>query len=259
MPNQPVRRPWWHRVRFSLRGLMIAIAILCGWLGWSIHQARVQREAVAAIEMAGGKVMYDWHWQWKKGQPTAYGVAHWRWTRGQPIPRESTWWPEWLVSRIGIDYLFKVNYVEMRWRGSDELLDRIGQLHGLEYLNLAGSPVDNAGLAKLEGLTALQSLSLEDTRVTDAGLVHLEGLTRLETLLLSMTRVTDAGLPHLKRLTRLKLLSLFLTTVSDDAGQDLQRAMPTTRMRGTGWPGRNQARAIAISEKATKAKPEASR
>ncbi|MGO9464253.1 MAG: hypothetical protein ACLQVF_08870 [Isosphaeraceae bacterium] len=236
-PSEP--RSWWRRFRFSLRGLMIAIGILGGGMGWIIHRVEVQRATVASIERAGGEVLYDWQWQWKQGRP---------------VRTLMTRWPDWLVERIGVDYLSNVTYVTLRYRGSDELLARIGQLRGLQYLDLAHSPVTDAGMAHLQGLTALQWLSLEDTKIGDAGLVHLKGLAQLQTLLLGLTMVGDAGLPHLKPLTRLKMLSLYLTSVSDDAARDLQRAMPGTRIGAPGWPGRRAGHAIEIYEKAMKAK-----
>ena len=95
-----------------------------------------------------------------------------------------------------------------------------------------------------------------DTKISDAGLVHLKDLTRLQGLLLGLTSVGDAGVSHLKRLTGLKALSLHLTLVTDAAGQALQRAMPGTRIAAPGWAGRNQMRAIELSEKAAKAKPD---
>lgn len=240
MSDRPARKPWWRRFRFRLRNLMIAIGILCGILGWIINRARVQRDAVAAIERAGGKVMYDREWSWK-------------WNR--PVPTGKPRWPDWLVKRVGIDYLSNVTYVDLRYRGSDEILARVGQLHRLEYLTLAGSRVTDARLADLGGLTNLQWLSLDDTQIGDAGLVHLKDLEKLQTLSIGLTRVGDASLPHLKAMSGLKGLSLYLTEISDDAGRDLQRAMPGTRIAATAWPGRNQARAIELHEKVSRTKP----
>jgi hypothetical protein len=42
---------------------MAAVLIIGGGLGWLVYCARAQREAVAAIEAADGKVYYDWEWQ----------------------------------------------------------------------------------------------------------------------------------------------------------------------------------------------------
>jgi hypothetical protein len=44
----------------SLRAMMLVIVVVAGWLGWICNRARVQREAVAAIEAAGGMVSFDW-------------------------------------------------------------------------------------------------------------------------------------------------------------------------------------------------------
>ena len=236
------RRPWQRYLRLSVRSLVVLVIVIGGWLGWIVHRARVQRDAVTAVERAGGKVMYDWEWQWKKGQP---------------VRTRTTRCPSWLVEYISVDYLSNVTYADLRHRGSDELLEQIGQLHRLEFLRLAESPLTDTGVAHLQGLTALQWLSLADTKISDAGLAHLKGLTQLQTLLLDLTGVSDAGLPHLKPLTGLKTLSLSLTLVSDDAGEDLQRAMPGTRIAAGGWgAGRAQARAIRLYEKAANAKPD---
>jgi hypothetical protein len=238
MSDQPVRKRWWHRVRFSLRGLIIAVGIVGGGMGWNIHRAQVQRDAVAAIERHGGFVLYDWQWK-----------------NGRRVPMARVPWPGWLVDRIGIDYLARVVYVDVRDRASDELLIEVAKLPGLECLLLARSPVTDEGLAHLESLTSLRSLTLDDTGVGDAGLVHLKPFTRLQTLALGLTKVTDAGLVHLKPLKGLKWLSLRLTLISDAAGQALQRALPNTRIAAPGWGmGTNQGRALAIYERMTKTK-----
>ena len=243
MPEQRSPKAWPRRLRISVRGLIILMLVVGGWLGWIVHRARVRRDAVMAIELAGGEVMYDREWRWTYGRPVRIGT----------IPR-----PAWLVGRIGVDDLSSVTYVALRYRGTDELLEQVGQHRKIEYLSLAGSPVGDAGLVHLEGLTSLRSLSLAGTRVTDAGLVHLKGLTRLETLSLDLTRVSDAGLAPLKTLTGLKRLSLDLTRVSDAGLQDLRRALPTVRIVMGGGAARVQARAMDLGEKAAKAKADPS-
>jgi internalin A len=89
MPDPFSRRSWWHRprIRFSLRSLMIFVLLIGGTLGWIVYSARVQRDAVAAIEAAGGSVWYQW--QWRNGKPIL---------NGHPP------WPEWIVNLVGVDY-----------------------------------------------------------------------------------------------------------------------------------------------------------
>src|SRR4051812_18842713 len=99
--NPPNGRPWRRYVRFSVRGLVIAVLVIGGWLGWIAHRARVQREAVAAIKRAGGHVYYDWERN-----------------DGKPVPNGKPRWPRWLVDRLGIDYFGDVDTVFLWNAGS---------------------------------------------------------------------------------------------------------------------------------------------
>ena len=40
---------WLCFLRFSVRGLMVAVIVIGIWLSWLVRIARVQREAVAAL------------------------------------------------------------------------------------------------------------------------------------------------------------------------------------------------------------------
>jgi internalin A len=180
--------------------MMILVLLLGAGLGWIvhiIHKARLQRDAVAAIEREGGMALYDWEWK--------DGTFH----RGRP------WWPRRLEKLIGIDYLSNVVYVSFDDGISDAKLEMVGCLPRLETLDYFESSATDAGLAHLQGLTRLKNLDLHDSEVTDAGLVHLEGLTGLQELDLSSTPITDAGLVHLEGLTGLRTLSLANTEVSE--------------------------------------------
>ena len=54
---KPVSRPWRRFLRFSVRGMIVVVLVIGGWLGWLVRSARIQREAVAAIEEAGGRLL----------------------------------------------------------------------------------------------------------------------------------------------------------------------------------------------------------
>ena len=58
----PLLRPWRRFLRLSVRGLIVLVLVIGAGLGWIVHQAHVQRDAVAAIKNAGGSVKYDWEW-----------------------------------------------------------------------------------------------------------------------------------------------------------------------------------------------------
>ena len=199
MSDQHSQGIWRRWLRLSVRGLMILVLILGGGIGWIVHRARVQRDAVAAIEKAGGWVRYDW----ESGKFVF-------------LPRRPPGWPRWLVDRLGIDYFGNVVSVELYGRGSDAELVSVARLDSVCMLNLSGSSVTDAGLCDVGGMSCLFELCLDDTDITDVGIAHLKRLTNLRRLCLDRTDVTDHGVAHLQGLTRLTKLSVNDTAVSGE-------------------------------------------
>ncbi len=111
---------------------------------------------------------------------------------------------------------------------TDAHLDHVVQLGGagVVWLNLAGTKITDAGLAKLAGLKSLEKLHLEKTGITDAGLAHLAGLSKLTYLNLYGTKITDAGLNHLKGLKNLKRLYVWQTGVTQAGIQQIESQIP---------------------------------
>jgi hypothetical protein len=60
---RPRSNAWWPWLRISVRGLIVSVLLVGGGLGWIVHQARIQRDAVAAIVKSGDRVQYDWQWR----------------------------------------------------------------------------------------------------------------------------------------------------------------------------------------------------
>jgi internalin A len=234
MPDQPppaCRRRWF---RISVRALILLVFVFAVWLGHAVHRARLQRDAVVAVERAGGAIRYDWQFQ-----------------NGRLIARATPRVPRWLVDFLGIDHFGNVVAVDLRgcghiidlsktWEGesipcdTDQVLAHVGNLGRLEDLCLEGSSVSDTGLERLEGLSRLRRLNLDYTRVTDAGLAHLRGLSGLEHLDLFEAPVTDGGLAHLEGLTKLRWLSLSNTEATDAGMQALLQRIPKLRIRRSG-------------------------
>lgn len=241
------------RVRFGVRALLLAVALLALVLARSVVSARQQARAVDAIRQAGGLVIYDF--QYDDG-------------RIDPDERRRSPYPDWLRRRLGDDALHDVAAVvlhyEHRWAdpadfapvrslGSLRLLALrldsmdaatarwISELSGLEYLTLEFGPGATAAaevrltrLGRLRSLDlgdgapaaivaslgapgALRALSVRDRRADDQWLAHVARLEDLESLGLSGTGVTDEGVSRLGRLPRLRELDLSGTRVSDAA------------------------------------------
>jgi hypothetical protein len=230
---------------------MVLVLVVGGGLGWWIHRARVQREAVVAIRRAGGEVAYSW--EWSNGAPV--------------VPRPKPPWPGWLRRILGPDFLDTVTFVRLYGPqfGDDELraacrfpwledlsvvqtsatddaaegiryltnlrsldfrlnpgitrrtLPHIAALRELRTLtlsfNLFPEPVRDEDMAFLRRLTKLERLNLYSADLDDAWVAYLEGLANLESLQLTETSMTARGLDHLKGFSNLTArLSLHGTT-----------------------------------------------
>jgi hypothetical protein len=75
MATVAVASPWRRYLRISLRELIVIVLVLGSALGWIVQRAKVQRDAVAAIERAGGSVKYEW--ERKDGWPNPSGNPWW--------------------------------------------------------------------------------------------------------------------------------------------------------------------------------------
>ncbi len=131
-----------------------------------MRAARIQREAVAAIERAGGCVRYNWEYVvWDASYPNArYEQLH-----------EKSWAPAWLVNVVGVDFFGHVTEVWIQVRPSDArtVNAAIGQLTALRTLELGLGHVTDVELEQLKTLTSLAKLNLSGTQVTDAGVKEL--------------------------------------------------------------------------------------
>jgi hypothetical protein len=207
MPESAPRRPWWCRLRISLsvRVLMVLVLAIGGGLGWLGYRARVQREAGAAIERAGGHVLYEWD--------AELGLANglFEYTTSAPEPPRP---PEWLLNLLGPDYLGSITDVfwEANATVNDDLLAHVGRLRRVERLTMrGGESVTEAGLVHLENLKRIKELEISVPLLR--GLRHLKGASQLEVLRVGCGYWTDnvtdkdaanfAGLSHIKKLVLL--------------------------------------------------------
>ncbi len=237
MPAESASRSWRRYLRFSVRGLIALVLVIGAGMGWLVRSARIQRDAVAAIERAGGHVAYE--------LPLG---------NGQYIRAYAPFWPRLMVDALGIEYVGQIVRVRLPREASDEGMVHVARLSGPFELLLSATEVTDAGLVHLDGLKNLTNLYLANTHVTDAGLVHLKGQSNLRLLVLSSstisdaglvhlkglaslsdvnlssTQVTDAGLVHLTRLTNLSVLALRGTQVTDGGARQLQRALPSLKI-----------------------------
>lgn len=220
------RRRW---LRFSLRSLLLLIAVVAVSLGWLIHKARQEGIAVAALKEMGCDVTYGNN-NAHQGSPTV--LERLRKLLGESESRNVTKviGSKSQITDAGMVHVQGLTQLQTLWLNDTQVADAgLAHLVGLtqlQYLWLNDTQITDAGLVNLRGLTQLHSLVLSYAKVTDTGLACLGGLTELEYLCIDGTQVTDAGLEHLQGLSRLKYLDLTATQVTDAEVQQLQKALP---------------------------------
>ena len=224
--------------------MMIFVLLLGGVLGWVVHLAHVQRDAVSAIRSAGGHATYDWQ---IKRLPN--GVV-----RLDPTGRP--WAPSWLLSYLGPDYFGHVQDVTLETRNTDAVMNQVEKLDKLRVIRIssAGIPITsvaragleslpNVGLSRFKGLFEMVTAGLNPPQFNGANFKYLRNMTRLETLQLpGNIDVTDADLEaHLSRLTALLRLELHDPSITDAglvALKDMTRlnflALPGSQISGAG-------------------------
>ena len=108
-------------------------------------------------------------------------------------------------------------------------------------INLATTPLTDARLAGLKGLTRLRKLDISATEVGDLGLQHLAGLTTLTELSLDGSQVSDKGIASLSKLTELRKLILSNTYVEGPGVKNLAGLQRLRELRFTSSPLRDEA------------------
>src|SRR5947209_7824345 len=98
----PSPRPRLRRLSLGVKGLLALVAAFGVYLSWVAHLARTRREAIATIQMAGGRIGYDWEW-----------VEH-----NPPLSRRDSAL-RWLRGLVGDDSLGDPNFVELGDIGSE--------------------------------------------------------------------------------------------------------------------------------------------
>jgi Leucine-rich repeat (LRR) protein len=112
---------------------------------------------------------------------------------------------------------------------TDNDLEMIASMTGLQDLNLSGTRITDLGIGRLKTLRELRSLDLSRTAVTASGLKELVGLTKLERLSLwKASRINDAGAPVLTQMKGLVALDVSETAMTD-AGREQLRSIQGLR------------------------------
>jgi internalin A len=216
-------------VRYSLRLLLLAmavIAVLLAWIGprWRLRQAEMQ--VAQKLTASGGHVAFLFPGEPEGNRIVALYLDHSgvkdddlklvnRLPRLRLVHLAGTG-----VSGVGIERVCRLPDLEWLDVSRNDLsqanLESFAKCQRLRQLELASTGVTDEHLARIEPLVGLESLDLSNNAtVTADGMAHIAKLSNLRLLQLNFTGVTESGLTHLKALTRLEDLELSGMQISE--------------------------------------------
>jgi hypothetical protein len=219
-------------LRFRLRTLLIAFAMVAIGMTCIIVPARRQATAISAIRAFRADQGYL-----QKGvlhQPITVSFRH---QRRVPGAGEDFSVGRCLRSWFGDDYFGDVVVVQLDGANfHDADMRFLAPLSSLEFLRLERTEITDEGLKAIKPFTQLEFLSLNSTDISDSGLLELVQLANLRRLSLKNCRITDQGIPHLSALGNLRESWLSGTDISDAGFQRLKKALPNCKIQPPqGW------------------------
>jgi hypothetical protein len=216
--------------RFSLRSILIVVAIMAiffAYLSVQIKRAKEQKAGVEAIQRLGGWVHYDFDYD---------GT--------QRIKNAKSWVPDWILKRVGIDLFHNVVEINMfynddgpkrlnnenvtdeiknhldkfpnlkllyvvKTQATDDLIEKASVLTRLERIGIwHATLITPKGTAALKKIPSLKHVNILYSHLTDESLKNIGELHQLKKLYVFRNQFTDIGLSYLKNLDQLEILDI---------------------------------------------------
>jgi hypothetical protein len=191
------------RPRISLRGLLIAVAligIVFAYLAMQWRDAKRQEAALEALRAHAGAGGFT------------YGLKNYG--PDSTSPKQATWVPEWLRELLGPHFFETVRAIDIgdpnnpnRPKSTDEGMELLREFPGLRQLNLLRTDITDRGVEQLEHCPEMHYLSFwANKHITHEAMKTVKKLRRLHTLSSAGPLNSAEGIAHLKELPQLREL-----------------------------------------------------
>jgi len=165
---------------FSLRAILLLVALLAGWLAIQVHVAQIHRTVAERVRELGGDIRYE-------HEDNSYSSSD-----------EESKLTAILRQRLGGGYGDDVNMVAVHGESvTDEDVRLFARLTSYRWLSFYDTSVTDEGLSHINDMVDLVWLGLDGSQVTDNGLEHLP--PNLKNLTLANRPITDAGVDVIVR------------------------------------------------------------
>lgn len=153
-----------HRLRISLRAILILFAIVCVLAAVASNDARRQQRAVKWIKENGGTVNYD-----ESYVDDVTGT----------IREKKLLTPKWLRGLIGYDYFYSIVSIDLANRNLADI-SPLADLPAVTRLDLTSNQISD--IRPLEQIEQLQTLKLSDNQLKDCNQLYRLGDVRFLTI-----------------------------------------------------------------------------
>jgi hypothetical protein len=196
------RKPNRRWFRFTLRGLMICVLILCVWLAWVVNRAHFQRDLLAALDRCDAVPKFSIEFN-EQGEEIEPGQTDF----------EPSAFANWLAPWIGEEYFYPTIVGARFYEHSPtiEALRLLARLPRVYVLSFSAAGISSEMLDQIKSLPAIERLEITDA--SDDLLMHVAQLKSLKRLSLQGEFGTFDCLQQLDNLRELDVSSSLLLTV----------------------------------------------
>jgi hypothetical protein len=153
-----------HRLRISLRTVLVLFALVCAIAAVASNDARRQQRAVKWIREQGGSVGYD----------SAYFDR-----KSSKVVEKKLLTPKWLRELIGNDYFYSVDSVDLAGKSLTDI-SPLADLPAVVRLDLSSNQISD--IKPLEEIEQLETLKLHNNRLSKIDSLYRFGDVRFLTI-----------------------------------------------------------------------------
>ena len=191
--NKP-RRRW---LRFTLRGFMIFVLLVCVWLARVVNQVHLQRQIWAELERSGGSPHFETDLD-ENGREVE---------NPNELDEDPGLLDQLLGGLLGEVYYFPIAGADFPDSPpTTEALDLLARLPKVSALSFRATGIRIANLKKIKRLPGLRSLGISEAN--DAILKEISDLSDLRCLYVAGPELTNSGIRHIGRLKNLRELAI---------------------------------------------------
>ncbi len=195
------------RLRFSLKGLCVAVTIIAAAFAWLLASQRELDRQLQIVQSINGA-----------SDVRLFAVRSVGFEDPTPINNEDV---AKLAALPDIEELYLPGA-----QIDDEAAKSIAEMKKLRVLVIQNTGITDAGLEAISSLPELEELRMSSCQISDAGCENLADMKSLTRLGLWNTDVSNGSTRHFAGLSHLRELNIAMTLISNDGLESISSSLP---------------------------------